>query len=380
MIYYIRKEIIPSSGDFEKQPDEGKIIEVKTMTCKNCGTKMSDNAKMCPNCGAVIDENEGYTLLTDDDVMFDIYENTKEDSKAKKKKGRGFIWFLSVLLTLLIIGGGAYYYFTNIYNPTPDKPELSFKSGCGIINDDEKIVYVLLDENSNIQYIHGVTIGKAESSESITPISSNYEYTKSVDSTFRAIFFDTKELGEAASGEYTFEMKFSFNDSEEVYTYTQNVTVPAEISEDASDLIFDHSQTEKTTAPAEETTESTTAQAITAEGDISFIYDSYWFTEPNENGDEMFIAAIKLNKDKSYVSTNYYKKGNESWQITTYNGKFKLENGFAVLDNGEATESTYYRIDSANKSLYEEENGKKVSTLTARKYNSIKNAEDFFGI
>ena len=346
--------------------------------CKNCGARLQSGAKMCPNCGALIDEKEGYVLLTDDDMMFDVYNDAPEE--RKKKKGSGIIWFLSILLTLVIVGGGAYYYFTNIYNPASEQPELSFVSGCGIINDDEKIVYVLLDENSNIQYIHGVSISQPESSDSNAPVSTDYEYTKSIDSTFRAIFFDVDDLKDTVGNStYTFEMKFSFNGSDEVYTYMQSVTVPAEITENASDLIFDHTQSTETTKPAETTTEATTA-ATTRTGDVSFIYDSYWFTEPVKNGDELIIAAIKFKNDNTYTSTNYYKNGSASWQITTYNGKFKVENGFAVLENGEATESTYYKIDTSNKSLYEEENGKKVSTLTSRKYNSIKNVEDFFGI
>ena len=341
---------------------------------------MSDNAKMCPNCGAIMDDKEGYVLLTDDDTMFDVYANTEEPA-PKKKKGRGFIWFLSILLTLLIVGGGAYYYFTNIYNSTPEAPELSFKTGCGIINDDEKIVYVLLDEKANIQYIHGVSISQPESSQSDAPVITDYEYTKSIDSTFRAIFFDADKLSDTVGNStYMFEMKFSFNGSDDVYTYMQRVVVPAEITEDASDLIFDHSQNEETTAPTETTTEATTAQATTSANDISFIYDSYWFTEPTENGDELIIAALKFSQDNTYVSTNYYKNGDASWQITTYNGKYKIENGFVVVNNGEATESTYYKIDSKNKVLYEEENGKKIASLTSRKYNSIKNVEDFFGI
>jgi len=345
--------------------------------CKNCGARLQSGAKMCPNCGALIDEKEGYVLLTDDDMMFDVYNDAPQEKK--KKKGNGVVWFLSILLTLVIVGGGAYYYFTNIYNPDSEQPELTFTSGCGIINDDEKIVYVLLDENSNIQYIHGVSISQPESSDSNAPVLTDYEYTKSIDSTFRAIFFDVDGLSDTVGNStYTFEMKFSFNGSDEVYTYMQSVTVPAEITENVSDLIFDHSQSTETTTQPQQTTEPTTQATQT--GSVDFIYDSYWFTEPVKNGDELIIAAIKFKNDNTYTSTNYYKNGSASWQITTYNGKFKVENGFAVLDNGEATESTYYKIDTANKSLYEEENGKKAATLTSRKYNSIKNVEDFFGI
>ena len=363
------------------------------MKCKNCGADISDNTKVCKNCGAFVDDESGYVLLTSDDIMFDINEaaeaETKEKATKKKNKGRAVIRIFSLLLTLLIIGAGAFYYFTNIYNPESEVPALTFKTGSGIINDDEKIIYVLLDEKSNIEFIHGVSLydydTTVKNAEKKAPVSTDYEYTKSIDSTFRAIFFDADKLTGAADGSaYTFEMNFSFNGSDKIYTYKKSGTLPAEITEDASDLIFDHSLEEETTAKAENqepTTEAKTqSESTTALGNIDFIYNFYWFTEPVQNEDEMNISAIKFNSDNTYVSTSYYKNGNESWQITTYNGSYKIENGFAVLNNGEATESTYYKIDAAQSSLYEEENGTKAATLTPRKYNSLKNVEDFFGI
>ena len=358
------------------------------MKCKNCGARLADNAKVCQNCGASINNEEGYVLLTSDDTMFDIYSedlNTPPPSKEKKKSS-GIIWALSIILTLLIIACGAFYYFTQIYNPTPDKPALSFQTGSGIINDDEKIIYVLLSPDSNIEFIHGVSLYNYDktdkNAQNIGAVSTNYEYTKSIDSTFRAIFFDTEALS-LANGEntFTFEMKFSFYNSDEIYTYEQPIKFSSEISADAADLIFDHSQSdEATTKQAEENTQEQTTAASTAAQDIDFIYDSYWFTEPAENGSELSIAALKFNKDKSYVSTIYFKDGDKSWQITTHNGKYEIKDGYLVVDNGEATESTYYKADSQTKSIYEEENGTKISSLTSRKYNSIKNVEDFFGL
>ena len=359
------------------------------MKCNNCGARLADNAKVCQNCGAFIDDKDGYVLLTSDDKMLDV-----SSSYDKPKKKNGFIRFLSIVLTLAIIGGGAYYYFTNIYDPSPNKPSLNFKTGSGIINDDEKIIYVLLSEDSSIEYIHGVSLydydktdKKAEKKD---PVLKNYEYTKSIDSTFRAIFFDVQDLElSEESNTYTFEMKFSFNDSADIFTYIQPITFSSDISEDVSDLIFDHSQIEETTLAIEKTTEAATEETTTkapettaaSTTDYGFIYNSYWYTEPIENGEEYIISALKFNKDNTYVSTNYYKNGTENWKVTTYKGKYQIKDGYVVVDNGEATESTYYKIDTANNSLFEEgEDNEALSTLTSRKYNSIKNAEDFFGI
>ena len=386
--------VVPSSVGFADTP-EGKAKRFYSgdfiMKCKNCGARINEGTKICPNCGANISNSEGYVLSTDDDIMFDIYSDVdyEVDKPKKKKKGGAVIRILSILLTLIIIGGGAFYYFTNIYNPTPDKPELSFKTGSGIINDDEKIIYVLPDEKSNIEFIHGVSLYDYDktdkNAEKKDPITKDYQYTKSIDSSMRAIFFNVDEL-DLKSGENTctFEMRFSFYGSSDIFTYLQPITFTTDITEDAASIIFDHSVSEETTSSTAEDTQTTqsetTTEASSETGSVDFIYNSYWFTEPVQNGEEYIISAIKFNKDNSYVSTNYYKNGDSSWEITTFSGKFKLENGFAVLNNGEATENTFYKIDTEKQSLYEEENGTAVSTLTSRKYNSIKNAEDFFGI
>ena len=361
------------------------------MTCKNCGATLSDNAKVCQNCGAFVDDGDGYILLSDNDIMKDVYSERK---KRKKKKGGGIIGFLCALLTLAIIGGGAFYYFTKIYKPVPDKPTLLFETGSGVINDDEKIIYVLLPEGSQIEFIHGVSLFNCDKTlkenQNAVAISTDYEYTKSIDSSFRAIFFYADKL-EIPEGDntYTFEMNFSFFNSEDVFTYTQPITFNSQIDKDASDLIFDHSQQDNNpeqsaqaddseNKPEKETTEKETTASS---ADYEFIYNSYWYTEPIQNGDEYIISAIRFNKDKTYVTTNYYKEGSKDWEITTHNGKFNIQNGFAVIDNGEATESTYYKIDASKKTLYEEnEDESIISTLTSRKYNSVQNAEDFFGI
>ena len=364
------------------------------MKCTNCGARLSEGANVCFNCGARVDNNDEYVLLTSDEKMFDIYADTPPDEKKKKKKskkGGGFVWFLSIVLTLVIIGGGAYYYFINIYSPSSNQPELTFEGGAGIINDDEEIVYVLLKPDSKIEYIHGVSIydyDKTDKSAGDTEaVSTNYEYTKSIDETFRAIFFDVEGINtKKGNNVYTFEMKFSFYDSDDIYTYLQPVTFNSSEKSDVSDLIFDHSTSdEATTSESSDTDndeEETTAAEQTTElspEEYTFIYDYCWYTEPIHNGEEYSISSLKLTDNNTYHSTSYFKDGTSSkWQKTNANGRYTIENGYVVIDNGEATESTYYKIDAENKSLYEEEDGNKVSALNKRKYNSVDTVERFF--
>lgn len=352
------------------------------MNCKNCGAKIKDNARVCPNCGAFCGDETGYVLLTSDDKMDDFY--SYDNSKGKKKSGLKFL--ISAILIIAIIGAGAYIYFTDFYD-NDKKPEIVFSSGSGIVNGDEKIIYVAIENSSNIEYIHGVSLYAYDKNDKSSPsadaVSTDYQYTKSVDSSFRTIFFDTDDL-ELKKGEdytYTFEMNFSFAGSDKIYTYDQSVSFNSNITENISDIIFDHSLDKEVSEDAsqEQTTEKTTAAAKKVVNN-DFIYNGYWFTEPYNDADSYTIFALNFNKNGSYISTQYYKNGSADWKVTTYKGTYVIEDGFLVVNNGEGTESSYYKIDSTNSSLTEDEDGQAVSSLTNRKYNSIKNAEDFFGI
>lgn len=344
------------------------------MNCKNCGARMSDNAKVCPNCGAMTDENEGYVLLTDNDTEYEDYYST--DKKPKKKKGGGIKWFLSILLTLAIVGGGAYYYFEYIYDKPTEAPAVTFEGGTGIINGDEQILYVTIKDNTSIEYIHGVTLCDLTSSDSTkTNITDKYQYTKSINDTFRAIFFDTKELELKDNVPYSFEMKFSFSGDDTVYTYTETVKYAKDADTDVSDVIFDHSVEGESTTAAEVTesttkAEETTTTATANADDAAFIGESYWFGEPEKNGDEYTIYCYKFNDDGKYTATKYYKNGSKDWEITSSGGTYELS-AYSLSFGGEE-----YLIDGENKAL-ESDTGKK---LTSRKFNSVKNAEDFFGI
>lgn len=347
------------------------------MTCKNCGTRVRDNAKICPNCGAMLDENEGYVLLTSDGMDYEDYYSS--DKKRKKKGGSGIRWFLSILLTLAIIGGGAYYYFDNIYQKETPQPNLTFETGSGLINGDEAIIYVTVKDGQNIEFIHGVKLYSYDTSkieDGVPAVTSEYQYTKSINDTFRAIFFDIKDFELQKSNTYTFEMQFSFSGSSEVYTYTATVTFPDTIENDISDIIFDHSvegvsttdesntQTDESTTKAEETT------ANTDDKNADFIYDSYWYTKPVTDGSDLTIYAYKFSKDGTYTATRYFKSGAKDWEVTSSSGKFEVSD-YSVTVKGSAAGTEEYLIDFDSKTLED---------MTARKYNSVQNAEDFFGI
>ncbi len=344
------------------------------MNCKNCGTRLSEKAKVCPNCGAFVDDSSGYTLLASDDRIYDVY-STEKKQKKKNSPLKNFIIFL---LVILIAGGGGLLFFGKIQPMLNKPPELTFKEGSGIINKDEKVIYVLLDKNSDIQYIHGVKLYDYDktSGELRDAVSDEYEYTKSIDSTFRAIYFDMKDFN-LVNGEkytYTFEMKFSFNGSEKIHTYTDAVSFDGEITEDASDIVFDHSLNEGSQGSGENK-KGTTAASTESKEDYSFIHEGYWYTYPSTQGNVRSISAFKFDKSNNYTVTDYTKNGNEDWKVSTEKGTYKIQDGAAVLDNGAS-----FELDSANDTIAETADGKVTQLLTNRKYNSIQNTEDFFGL
>lgn len=353
------------------------------MNCKNCGARLKENAKVCQNCGAFVDDGSGYVLLTDNYRSGDVYSDISE---KPVKKHSAFKYFISILLTIAIVGAGAYYYFTNIYQQD-DKPSLSFTSGSGIINDNEPVVYVALPENSRIEFIHGVSLydyDKTKSKEKKDSVSSNYEYTKSIDGSFRTIFFDSSDISPNDGTVMTFEMKFSFVDSENVYTYYQTVDFSKSPADNVSDIIFDHSLEESVpektensvseTTAAETTTkkptETTTSAETTKAQNVEYIYNSFWFTEPISGDGTYDISAVKFNRDSTYTETHYHKQGDGAWERTNISGKYEI-NGDTLFTTDSEGQTQSYTIKSSTKSL---------EGLTSRKYNSIKNAEDFFGL
>ena len=220
------------------------------MNCKNCGAKLKDSARVCPNCGAFVDDESGYTMITADDRIDDFYSSEKKPQPKKRLRR-----FLIALLVILLAGGGSYLYFGYIAPMNHKAPEMSFSTGAGLINGDEKVIYAAIDDKGDMEYIHGVSLyrtppsdpsASSETGQEPLLTSLDYEYTKNVDDTFRAVYFDTADLDLNKNEEYTyyFQIAVSYLGSDRHYYYTCSVNFSGDITEDVSDIIFDRSMYE----------------------------------------------------------------------------------------------------------------------------------------
>ena len=252
---------------------------------------------------------------------------------------------------------------------------MSFTTGQGIINDDEHIIYAFIDDSSHLEYIHGVKLSEGEVDENTIkiskPVLSDYQYTKSVDEGFRAIFFDLDELNLEEQGNYTytFQMTFSFVGDENWYTYYETVNITGSTNLDVTKIIFDYSMLD---AP---NVNNTTASS----DPLDFVYDGYWYTQPVQSQDTFTIYSLKLNKDNSCVITKYTKSGESNWKVETEKSTYTLEDEKLSVDFGNNhTES--YVVDTKNKTIAVSGTSAKKVLLTQRKNNTLKNAEDFFGL
>lgn len=343
------------------------------MKCKNCGAKMNDKARVCPNCGA--SREGGYVLLTEDINPSNDYEYEEfvPATTSKRKNNKAGKIIVAIILLIAILGTAGFFGY-KYYIAPKNKPELSFTSGYGVINGDQAVIYVNIKKEPQLEYIQGVQLygfDKTKEQGDVV-ISTDYEYTKNIDGTFRTIFFDTSKFDIKKGQEYTytFEMMFSFADDDNVYDYMQVVKFPGEITENASDFVFDHSMNDEdadaeestTKAPEETTTEATTSVST------DFIKTGFWYTKPVTNGDTRLISAIQFADNGACTITHYVKKGNEKWQISNTNGKYEIKEGSVFVTDSEGkTESYAIKKDA-------------LEDLTARKYNSTENADDFFGI
>ena len=97
------------------------------MKCKNCGARLGADETTCPNCGAITDTDSGYTIITADDRVEDLYSN---DEKKPHKRLRLLI---VLLLVVALAAGGSYLYFHYILPLQQARPELTFTTGTGVI-------------------------------------------------------------------------------------------------------------------------------------------------------------------------------------------------------------------------------------------------------
>ena len=335
------------------------------MKCKNCGANIENPRGVCPVCGCAVVQDEGVSL---GNIK---YDSAKYDYAPVNKKKR-FIIASIVIILIFAIASFAFFYVQNLKIP---QPEMSFTTGQGIINDDEHIIYAFIDDSSHLEYIHGVKLYEGEVDENTIkiskPVLSDYQYTKSVDEGFRAIFFDLDELNLEEQGNYTytFQMTFSFVGDENWYTYYETVNITGSTNLDVTKIIFDYSMLD---AP---NVNNTTASS----DPLDFVYDGYWYTQPVQSQDTFTIYSLKLNKDNSCVITKYTKSGESNWKVETEKSTYTLEDEKLSVDFGNNhTES--YVVDTKNKTIAVSGTSAKKVLLTQRKNNTLKNAEDFFGL
>lgn len=335
------------------------------MKCKNCGANIENPRGVCPVCGCAVVQDEGVSL---GNIK---YDSAKYDYTPVNKKKR-FIIASIVIILIFAIASFVLFYVQSLKIP---QPEMSFTTGQGIINNDEHIIYAFIDDSSHLEYIHGVKLYEGEVDENTIkiskPVLSDYQYTKSVDEGFRAIFFDLDELNLEEQGNYTytFQMTFSFVGDENWYTYYETVNITGSTNLDVTKIIFDYSMLD---AP---NVNNTTASS----DPLDFVYDGYWYTQPVQSQDTFTIYSLKLNKDNSCVITKYTKSGESNWEVETEKSTYTLEDEKLSVDFGNNhTES--YVVDTKNKTIAVSGTSAKKVLLTQRKNNTLKNAEDFFGL
>lgn len=335
------------------------------MKCKNCGANIENPRGVCPVCGCAVVQDEGVSL---GNIK---YDSAKYDYAPVNKKKR-FIIASIVIILIFAIASFVLFYVQSLKIP---QPEMSFTTGQGIINKDEHIIYAFIDDSSHLEYIHGVKLYEGEVDENTIkiskPVLSDYQYTKSVDEGFRAIFFDLDELNLEEQGNYTytFQMTFSFVGDENWYTYYETVNITGSTNLDVTKIIFDYSMLD---AP---NVNNTTASS----DPLDFVYDGYWYTQPVQSQDTFTIYSLKLNKDNSCVITKYSKSGESNWEVETEKSTYTLEDEKLSVDFGNNhTES--YVVDTKNKTIAVSGTSAKKVLLTQRKNNTLKNAEDFFGL
>lgn len=329
------------------------------MRCKNCGARVNKKSEMCMNCGALLKKNND---------AVDISALNMADYSRRKSKLGGKNVFLIILAVLIIVGAGfASFYFSLQRDAKADKPELSFESGQGIINKNENVIYLMIEDSSKIQFIHGAKLyDKNVESDSViksNAVDEDYQYTKNVDKSIRAVFFDLDKQNLKENENYTFtiELTVSFVDDNNRYTYLLPVNFTTSLKQDVSEFVFDHSISQTVTDVALD------------ESEISddFLFDGYWYSKQYDNKGNKAIYSVKFKNDNSCVVTYYETDSDAKCLVNTVNGTFdKNDSNVSVkLSNGEELS---FKIDLSNKRV----SGSSNEVFTQRQNNSVENAEE----
>lgn len=349
------------------------------MKCKFCGAKIKGDSLICPNCGK---------SAVEDEYLFARYvsKSREKEHKVRLIVKRTILVVISIaVIASLIIST---YLITENHHQNIQAPNLQFVTGTGLVND-EKVIYLTIEDSSSIQYIHGVNLyeGKVNAStdDKGEIISSDYEYTKDSSDSIRSIFFytDDLKLDKKKSYTYTFEMTFGFSEDINSYTYYQPISFKGDIKNDLSDVVFDHRMDDDIENDFFVSTTKHKEQTETTEDDpdkYRFIFDGYWYSQPRRDGDTMSLDVWSFDSNDTATRITYTKKGNASWKTETVVFSFNFDGAKGFVQNNSVGEAYNMTISTLSRMVDLRKSGEIVDTLEYRRHNSIENVEDSFGL
>lgn len=346
------------------------------MKCKNCGATVPNGTSICSNCGAVANKSSNYVSLSND---VDYSSKNKNLSAKNKSKSKNFWQIILCLILVMAVGAGSYYYFYS-QNKQEPQPFLDFYAGYGVINGDEQVVYVSIKDSSKIQFINGVACydkNMYSLEKDANQVSTEYNYTKNVDNSFRSIFFDIADLNveEGKNYSYTFEIKIGFYNDENIYTYYQPVNFVGSTQADVSEIVFDHTKQD-----TNKVNEITTTQQTEVTND--YLFKSYWYSNPVVSDKGYSIYTLYFNEDETVTKTSYSMETGQPWSTNTVYGTYMIKNDIVTVKIDNSKTAQKFQLDKENQALYDYDTKSKSPTTqyTARKYNNIKQAKNQFGL
>lgn len=354
------------------------------MICKNCGAQLDEGVMLCPNCNTKIEQNDAFSLIAEDEnePKQSFEKEQSIDTVMRKRQKRGMIAFSIFTIVLLICSAVfPYMYFSDKLSKQED-PVLEFTSGCGVINKNEQVVYAGFVDSAIVQYIQGVELYNESDGKPVGDIiSADYEYTQSIDNSFRVIYFDAENLdiGPSDTASLVFVIKLSVYGDDNIYTYYQNATFDYTTTTDISDIVFDHSQDVDVTVtlPKEQTTRELPTR-VTTTIDISFVFEGYWYAPVVDDGETKSITVYQFirNDERDCNITRYTLDNNGNWtKQVKKKSQYLFENGQVIVTNAITGMSDVYDINGLTKKLYKQ-TSEDDAELKHLEHNSQENAED----